>query len=775
MRMPNVQRVRYTNADDSAQPWGFQPTPVRNVTLQGNAFSFTKPSGTGMDGVGRTPTEMPSSDATQPYYLSQSNISPSGQGGPPLPSFPNNTSQDTFHRPMGAPGGITIAVPLRSDNPPSHMVYSSSHCPSPTVGSDSDLCLNFQARTRSNTVLNGAPPTLRLDMDYSDTGCVALTETKRGPSNADSTFDPRNAPPLHIVTHMDVAPREYSASTLRKPEPPPKPAIQLLSMSPDTISLTLLDCHQISHSILPQDNLNGWSPGRDTEQFPVAKDHPSANRMPLVDGPGPPVSGAFHNPSHTDAGSQYGNMGNSSVVNTESRGVPTSKPDGHLDESEEDEEDSEDERNLERDRYGFSKSNQYLTREEYQNFEQEYEPIIEQRKWKWRRLFMMTQGQWPPRSSKLKRYVRKGIPSEIRGPCWFHYSGAARKYRDNPTTYRKWVQMYLREGRQTDFADIIERDLHRTFPDNEHFQIRLKALESTNGHISVLRDSIDLKSPIGESFTPDSASTATSVEARQKSCVESLRRILNVFTLYYPHVGYNQSLSYIVGLLLLFLSEERTFWMLVTIVEDLMPAGYFNLSQEYSLIDQEVLLSLLEIKMPHVHRHLCQDDTTTLGGGGGNPPDILPLVFLAMSHWFPLLFVDVLPVESVLRVWDCFFYEGSKVLFRVALTLFKLNEDALLRTRDSLEQFQLVQEFPKKMIHCHHLMEVCFSRAVALSRTDIGELRRQHYNRRKRRSMMLKLQNQQRHRRQHLGIRNRTMPIPHSNRTFQRAFLGWRT
>ncbi|KAJ1948080.1 hypothetical protein IWQ62_006948, partial [Dispira parvispora] len=217
---------------------------------------------------------------------------------------------------------------------------------------------------------------------------------------------------------------------------------------------------------------------------------------------------------------------------------------------------------------------------------------------------MVTQGQWPPRSSKLKRYVRKGIPSEIRGPCWFHYSGAARKYRDNPTTYRKWVQMYLREGRQTDFADIIERDLHRTFPDNEHFQIRLKAVESTNGRTSVLRDSIDLKSPIGESFTPISATTPTSVEARQKSCVESLRRILNVFTLYYPHVGYNQSLSYIVGLLLLFLSEEQTFWMLVTIVEDLMPAGYFNLSQEYSLIDQEVLLSLLEAKMPHVHRHL---------------------------------------------------------------------------------------------------------------------------------------------------------------------------
>ncbi|RKP39549.1 rab-GTPase-TBC domain-containing protein, partial [Dimargaris cristalligena] len=286
-----------------------------------------------------------------------------------------------------------------------------------------------------------------------------------------------------------------------------------------------------------------------------------------------------------------------------------------------DDDEDEDDDYVERDRYGFSKFNQYLSRDEYLRFEAQYGPIVEQRKIKWRQLFVGAGGQWPPRSTKVKRYIRKGIPSEIRGPCWFHYSGGAHKYRENPSTYRKWVKVYLREGRQSDFADIIERDLHRTFPDNEHFQMRLQA---------------------------------------QKSCVDSLRRILNVFTLYCPHVGYNQSLSYIVGLLLLFLSEEQAFWMLVTIVEDLMPSGYFNLSQEYSLIDQEVLLSLLESKMPSVHRHLCREEPSPLGGssgGGGSEggPDILPPVFLAMSHWFPLLFVDVLPVESVLRVWDCFF------------------------------------------------------------------------------------------------------------------------
>ncbi|KAJ1911958.1 hypothetical protein IWQ60_009892 [Tieghemiomyces parasiticus] len=440
------------------------------------------------------------------------------------------------------------------------------------------------------------------------------------------------------------------------------------------------------------------------------------------------------------------------------------------DDDEEDDEDDEEGDGVERDRYGFNKFNQYLSREDYLKFETQYGPIVEQRKAKWRQLFVASGGQWPGRSAKLKRYIRKGIPSEIRGPCWFHYSGAAQKYQEQPDTYRKWVRVYLREGKQSDFADVIERDLHRTFPDNEHFRIRLKAAQPppplttgpdaatlpTNagpegcGETLLSAAAAACLSPITTSRPP--MAQPTSLEARQKSCVESLRRILNVFTVYCPHVGYNQSLSYIVGLLLLFLSEEQAFWMLITIVEDLMPSGYFNLSQEYSLIDQEVLLSLLETKMPAVHRHLCRDDSIPHGLGGGSKgghgnggsggPDVLPPVFLAMSHWFPLLFVDVLPIESVLRVWDCFFYEGSKVLFRVALALFKLNETTLLQTRDSLEQFQLVHEFPKRMIHCHHLMQVCFGRAVSLSRTNIGELRRQHHNRRRRRSMMLKLHKQ---------------------------------
>ena len=56
---------------------------------------------------------------------------------------------------------------------------------------------------------------------------------------------------------------------------------------------------------------------------------------------------------------------------------------------------------------------------------------------------------------------------------------------------------------------------------------------------------------------------------------------------------------------------------------------------------------------------------------------VLPLLPIVTTQWFIALFVFWLPTETLLRLWDCFFYEGlrnkNKIFFRVALTLFKVS------------------------------------------------------------------------------------------------------
>jgi Rab-GTPase-TBC domain len=42
------------------------------------------------------------------------------------------------------------------------------------------------------------------------------------------------------------------------------------------------------------------------------------------------------------------------------------------------------------------------------------------------------------------------------------------------------------------------------------------------------------------------------------------------------------------------------------------------------------------------------------------------------GSWFPTLFTTALPAETAVRVWDCLFTEGSKILYRIALALLKV-------------------------------------------------------------------------------------------------------
>ncbi len=66
--------------------------------------------------------------------------------------------------------------------------------------------------------------------------------------------------------------------------------------------------------------------------------------------------------------------------------------------------------------------------------------------------------------------------------------------------------------------------------------------------------------------------------------------------------------------------------------------------------------ALVQDKLPRVHRQLQRID--------------VPLEPLTVN-WLLCLFVNTLPLETLFRVWDCFFLEGVKVLFRAGLALLK--------------------------------------------------------------------------------------------------------
>ncbi|OZJ05742.1 hypothetical protein BZG36_01289 [Bifiguratus adelaidae] len=350
----------------------------------------------------------------------------------------------------------------------------------------------------------------------------------------------------------------------------------------------------------------------------------------------------------------------------------------------------------ERDQYGFRKTSQWLSIDDFHQFEQDYQPILDRRAEKWAALLRdVPEGQLPARSEKVKRYVRKGIPPHLRGRAWFHYSGAETLFFAHPGEYAILVSKAEELGDANEFAEVIDRDLHRTFPENIKFK-----------------------------STTENSDGTTTLNPSSVSAILSLRRVLVAFSIYSPAIGYCQSLNYIAGLLLLFMDEEEAFWTLVTIIHDYLPSGMYDVRMEGANIDQAVLMSFLEEKLPNIWQKLAGGTVDWDG------TEDMPTITLVTSHWFLTLFINVLPVETVLRVWDCFFYEGNKVLFRVALAIFKMYESRILTVDDSLEVFQVVQNVPKRILDCHRLMEFTFRRSD-ITRHDI-ERKRVYFRERRR-------------------------------------------
>ena len=68
---------------------------------------------------------------------------------------------------------------------------------------------------------------------------------------------------------------------------------------------------------------------------------------------------------------------------------------------------------------------------------------------------------------------------------------------------------------------------------------------------------------------------------------------------------------------------------------------------------QRVLKDVVAEKLPSLHSHLTVHQC-----------DLSLFTF----NWFLVIFVDSLPANTFLRIWDSFLYEGSKVMYLLAST-----------------------------------------------------------------------------------------------------------
>lgn len=264
----------------------------------------------------------------------------------------------------------------------------------------------------------------------------------------------------------------------------------------------------------------------------------------------------------------------------------------------------------------------------------------------------------------LKKLIRKGIPPPLRPKVWLAVSGAAKKRSMVPDSY--FADLCLAGHGLTSAAiKQIDHDLARTFPSHPW-------LDSSDGQAA-------------------------------------LRRVLVAYSLRDSHVGYCQGMNFVAGLLLLVMKrEEDAFWMLAVLLENVLFQDCYTNDLSGSHVEQRVFKDLLNKKCPRLAAHL-----ELIGFD----------VSLVITEWFLCLFAKSLPSETTLRVWDVLFNEGAKVLFRVALALFKIKEEELLATQQVWEVVSIFQTATRHLFDPDALLKVAFEKLGSMTTQTIAKQR----------------------------------------------------
>ena len=234
--------------------------------------------------------------------------------------------------------------------------------------------------------------------------------------------------------------------------------------------------------------------------------------------------------------------------------------------------------------------------------------VIQLRELKWVEMLNNFNEWMKKRFDKIKSRCRKGIPQSMRSKAWMHLTGAILLKNQKPNYYQECLANPNNLD-ITKYVEDIKKDLHRQFPNHEIFMKK---------------------------------------EGRQ-----SLYNVLKAYAVHNKEVGYCQAQGPIAALLLMHMAEEDSFWMLVRI-SDTYLNEYFKPGLEKVQIDGHALFYLFKKENQVAHKLLKQQS-------------IDPILY--MTEWFMCIYARTLPWCTVLRVWDMFFCEGIKVLYRVGLYL----------------------------------------------------------------------------------------------------------
>lgn len=157
----------------------------------------------------------------------------------------------------------------------------------------------------------------------------------------------------------------------------------------------------------------------------------------------------------------------------------------------------------------------------------------------------------------------------------------------------------------------------------------------------------------------------------------------------------------------LFMKEEEAYWMLSSICEDILP-DYYVPSMIGCSADQIIFEHLVKEYLPDLKNHFIMLS--------------IPITLITIP-WLLCIFVGFLSWESTLRVLDCFFCEGRKILFQIGMSILKIYRSRILSCDDPLE---VIDALKNSDVDSNILFKVAFEDFENISNELIDELHKKY-------------------------------------------------
>ena len=164
-----------------------------------------------------------------------------------------------------------------------------------------------------------------------------------------------------------------------------------------------------------------------------------------------------------------------------------------------------------------------------------------------------------------------------------------------------------------------------------------------------------------------------------------LKNILLSYARRNPWIGYWQGMTFLSAIVLRAVKdEENTFWILVNLLESILPLDYYSNMVEV-LVDQKVFLYLLQQRKPGLYQHLLEIGLD---------------VAMILLQWFLCIFTTQLKREAAESIWDFLFLEGTVTIFRATFAILNVIENDILNWSDFSDVYSILNSQPYEKFHC---------------------------------------------------------------------------